>query len=106
MQYIYVQNVGNETFEKLGTIGTTNNLIIYLTRVFNMKSTTANKVLNTFNGTCSFGTLAGAFVSDTYLGRYNTICISSVSSFLVLIPSLHYLNSFPPSIKNSYINIS
>ncbi|KAH6799033.1 Major facilitator superfamily protein [Perilla frutescens var. frutescens] len=77
--------IGNETFEKLGTIGTTTNLIVYLTTVFNMNSTTANKVLNTFNGTCNFGTLAGAFLSDTYLGRYNTICISSVSSFLGML---------------------
>ncbi|KAL2254022.1 UNVERIFIED_CONTAM: Protein NRT1/ PTR FAMILY 2.10 [Sesamum indicum] len=89
--------IGNETFEKLGTIGTSSNLLVYLTTVFNMKSITATNVLNVFNGTSNFGTLLGAFLSDTYLGRYKTLGIASVSSFLGMMiltltaafPSLH-----------------
>ncbi|KAL0384971.1 UNVERIFIED_CONTAM: protein NRT1/ PTR FAMILY 2.11 [Sesamum radiatum] len=75
--------IGNETFEKLGTIGTSSNLLVYLTTVFNMKSITATNVINVFNGTCNFGTLLGAFLSDTYLGRYKTLGIASISSFLI-----------------------
>ncbi|KAG8388660.1 hypothetical protein BUALT_Bualt02G0148400 [Buddleja alternifolia] len=59
--------IGNETFEKLGTIGTSSNLLVYLTTVFNMKSITATNIINVFNGTCNLGTLLGAFASDTYL---------------------------------------
>ncbi|KAL0335657.1 UNVERIFIED_CONTAM: protein NRT1/ PTR FAMILY 2.11 [Sesamum radiatum] len=89
--------IGNETFEKLGTIGTSSNLLVYLTTVFNMKSITATNVINIFNGTCNFGTLLGAFLSDTYLGRYKTLGIASISSFLGMMvltltaafPSLH-----------------
>ncbi|KAL7153345.1 hypothetical protein ABFS83_04G161800 [Erythranthe nasuta] len=89
--------IGNETFEKLGTIGTSSNLLVYLTTVFNMKSITATNVINIFNGTCNFGTLLGAFLSDTYLGRYKTLGIASVSSFLGMVvltmtaafPNLH-----------------
>ncbi|KAK6148503.1 hypothetical protein DH2020_019415 [Rehmannia glutinosa] len=77
--------IGNETFEKLGTIGTSSNLLVYLTTVFNMKSITATNVINTFNGTCNVGTLLGAFMSDTYLGRYRTIGIASISSFLGML---------------------
>ncbi|XP_009764700.1 protein NRT1/ PTR FAMILY 2.11-like [Nicotiana sylvestris] len=73
--------IGNETFEKLGTIGTSANLLVYLTTVFNMKSITATNLINVFNGTCNFGTLLGAFLSDTYLGRYKTLGIASISSF-------------------------
>lgn len=73
--------IGNETFEKLGTIGTSANLLVYLTTVFNMKSITATNLINIFNGTCNFGTLLGAFLSDTYLGRYKTLGIASISSF-------------------------
>lgn len=80
---------GNETFEKLGTIGTSSNLLVYLTTVFNMKSITATNVINVFNGTCNLGTLLGAFLSDTYLGRYKTLGTASVSSFLVL-KHFHY----------------
>ncbi|XP_059303882.1 protein NRT1/ PTR FAMILY 2.11-like [Lycium ferocissimum] len=73
--------IGNETFEKLGTIGTSSNLLVYLTTVFNMKSITATNLINVFNGTCNFGTLLGAFLSDTYLGRYKTLGMASISSF-------------------------
>ncbi|KAL8547342.1 hypothetical protein ACS0TY_006894 [Phlomoides rotata] len=50
-----------------------------------MKSITATNVLNVFNGTCNFGTVIGAFLSDTYLGRYKTLGIASVSSFLGML---------------------
>ncbi|XP_075491612.1 LOW QUALITY PROTEIN: protein NRT1/ PTR FAMILY 2.11-like [Primulina tabacum] len=77
--------IGNETFEKLGTIGTSSNLLVYLTTVFHMNSITAANVVNIFNGTCNFGTLAGAFLCDTYLGRYKTLGIASISSFLGML---------------------
>lgn len=57
--------IGNETFEKLGTIGSSSNLLVYLTSVFHLKSITATNIVNIFNGTCNFGTLLGAFLSDT-----------------------------------------
>lgn len=48
-----------------------------------MKTITATNLINIFNGTCNFGTLIGAFLSDAYFGRYNTLGFASVSSFLV-----------------------
>ncbi|XP_075661795.1 protein NRT1/ PTR FAMILY 2.11-like isoform X2 [Castanea sativa] len=41
--------IGNETFEKLGTLGTSTNLLVYFTTVFNMKSITATLLINIFN---------------------------------------------------------
>lgn len=89
--------IGNETFEKLGAIGTLANLLVYLTQVFNMKSITAANFLNVFNGTSNFATLAGAVLSDTFFGRYTTLGFCSILSFLGLfvialthaIPTLH-----------------
>ncbi|KAL8097986.1 protein NRT1/ PTR FAMILY 2.11-like [Apium graveolens] len=77
--------IGNETFEKLGTIGTSSNLLVYLTTVFNLKSITATNLINIFNGTCNFGTLLGAFLCDTYFGRYKTLGFASISSFLGML---------------------
>ncbi|XP_059640867.1 protein NRT1/ PTR FAMILY 2.11-like [Cornus florida] len=77
--------IGNETFEKLGTIGTSSNLLIYLTTVFHMNAITATNLVNIFNGTCNFGTLIGAYLSDTYFGRYKTLGFASVSSFLGML---------------------
>ena len=83
--------IGNETFEKLGAIGTLSNLLVYVTVVFNMKSITAATLINIFNGTTNFATLPGAFLSDTYFGRYKTLGFASIASFMVLriLPVAH-----------------
>lgn len=75
---------GNETFEKLGAIGTLSNLLVYLTTVFNLKNITATNVINIFNGSTNFATLLGAFCSDTYLGRYKTIFLGTLASYMVI----------------------
>ncbi|KAL2515956.1 Protein NRT1/PTR FAMILY 2.11 [Forsythia ovata] len=77
--------IGNETFEKLGAIGTLHNLQIYLTTFFNMKRITATTLLNVFNGTTNFATLLGAYFCDTYFGRYNTLGFGTIASFLGLL---------------------
>ncbi|MFS7971950.1 putative proton-dependent oligopeptide transporter family, MFS transporter superfamily [Helianthus anomalus] len=77
--------IGNETFEKLGAIGTLSNLLVYLTTVFNMKSITATTLLNIFNGTTNFSTLIGAYLCDTYFGRYKTLGFASIASFAGLL---------------------
>ncbi|KAI7746211.1 hypothetical protein M8C21_026151, partial [Ambrosia artemisiifolia] len=77
--------IGNETFEKLGAIGTLSNLLVYLTTVFNMKSITATTLLNVFNGTTNFSTLLGAYLCDTYFGRYKTLGFASIASFAGLL---------------------
>lgn len=76
---------GNEAFEKLGTTGATSNMVVYFTSVYNMKSITATTLITIFGGTTNFATLPGAFLSDTYFGRYKTLGFSSVASFLVLL---------------------
>lgn len=78
-------HAGNETFEKLGTIGTLANLLVYLTTVFNLSSLTATNIINIFNGSASLSTLLGAFLCDTYFGRYKTLGFCTIASFLVSI---------------------
>ncbi|CAM8936886.1 unnamed protein product [Rhodiola kirilowii] len=77
--------IGNETFEKLGTIGTSTNLLVYLTTVFNLRSIQATYLVNIFNGTANFATIIGAFLCDTYFGRYKTLGFASISSFLGML---------------------
>lgn len=77
--------IGNETFEKLGTIGTLANLLVYLTTVFNLNSITATNIINIFNGSASLSTLLGAFLCDTYFGRYKTLGFCTIASFLGLL---------------------
>ncbi|KAM0913799.1 hypothetical protein ACQ4PT_011929 [Festuca glaucescens] len=93
--------IGNETFEKLGTIGTLSNMLVYLTTVYDMQSSVhAATLLNVFSGTSNLATVADAFVSDTYLGRYTTLAAATISSFvgmviLTLTAALHSLH--PPT---------
>lgn len=77
--------IGNETFENLGTLGTSANLLIYLTTVFNMKNITATTLINIFNGTTNIATLLGAFLCDTYFGRYKTLGFATIASFLGML---------------------
>uniref|UniRef100_A0A6N2M883 Major facilitator superfamily (MFS) profile domain-containing protein n=1 Tax=Salix viminalis TaxID=40686 RepID=A0A6N2M883_SALVM len=53
--------------------------------VFNMKSVTATTLLNIFNGTTNLAPLIGAYLSDTYFGRYKTLGFASVFSFLGMV---------------------
>ncbi|CAF2036994.1 protein NRT1/ PTR FAMILY 2.11 [Brassica rapa] len=89
--------IGNETFEKLGIIGTLSNLLVYLTSVFNMKSVTAATIITAFAGTVNFGTFVAAFLCDTYFGRYKTLTVAVLACFLgslailltAAVPQLH-----------------
>ncbi|XP_062214942.1 protein NRT1/ PTR FAMILY 2.11-like [Phragmites australis] len=74
--------IGNETFEKLGTLGTSANLLVYLTQVFHMRSVDAATLLNGLNGTTSLAPIIGAFLSDAYLGRYLALAIASIASLI------------------------
>ncbi|KAG1347526.1 putative protein NRT1/ PTR FAMILY 2.10 [Cocos nucifera] len=75
--------IGNETFEKLGSIGIASNLLVYLTTIFHLKSVTAATTLNVFNGTTNLATVIGAFVADSYLGRYTTLGFACISSLMI-----------------------
>ncbi|KAF7806158.1 Protein NRT1/ PTR FAMILY 2.11 [Senna tora] len=91
--------IGNETFEKLGAIGTLANLLVYLTTVFNLKNITATNIVNIFSGSTNLATLFGAFFSDTYFGRYKTIGFCTFASFvglLVIQLTAAFKNLHPP----------
>ncbi|KAK6153374.1 hypothetical protein DH2020_013013 [Rehmannia glutinosa] len=91
--------IGNETFEKLGAIGTLSNLQVYLTAIFNMKRISATTLLNVFNGTTNIATLVGAYLCDTYFGRYNTLGFASIASLfglLVITLTAAIKNMHPP----------
>ncbi|GAB2223781.1 hypothetical protein Drorol1_Dr00004521 [Drosera rotundifolia] len=77
--------IGNEAFGVLGNVGSTSNLLVYFTTVFNMNSITATNLVNILNGSSSLAALPGAIISDTYSGRYNAVAVGSISSFLGLL---------------------
>ncbi|KAF8655919.1 hypothetical protein HU200_060874 [Digitaria exilis] len=90
--------IGNETCEKLGTIGTTANLLVYLTTVYGMDGATATTLLSLWSGTVNVAPVLGAFLSDSYLGRYATIALASMASFAGMI--ILTLTAAAPSLRH------
>jgi len=85
---------GNECCERLAYYGMSTNLVNYLQERFNQGNVTAANNVTTWSGTCYITPLIGAFLADSYLGRYWTIASFSVIYALV---SSDYLCCFQVS---------
>lgn len=98
--------IGIEIAERLAYYGIASNLVTYLTNVMHQTTVTAAKNVNVWAGTASMLPLLGAFVADSYLGRYWTIFFSSVLYLLglCLLTLSASLTSFrpPPCDTTSY----
>lgn len=68
----------NEVCEKLAVVGFQTNMISYLTQQLHMPLTKAANTLTNFGGTSSLTPLLGAFISDSYAGKFWTITIASI----------------------------
>lgn len=69
--------------EKFAYFGVISNLITYLTGPLGLSTVTAAVNVNVWFGTTSLFPLVGDFIADAFLGRYQTIIISSVLYILV-----------------------
>ncbi|GKB07859.1 NRT1/ PTR family 8.1-like protein, partial [Tanacetum coccineum] len=70
--------LGNECCERLAFYGMSSNLVRYFKYHLNEHSSAASRNLSAWTGTCYLTPLIGAFVADTYLGRYWTIATFSI----------------------------
>ncbi|KAH7536755.1 hypothetical protein FEM48_Zijuj03G0020200 [Ziziphus jujuba var. spinosa] len=67
-----------EIAERFTFYGLSGNLITFLTKELNQSTPTAAKNVNTWLGITSFCPFLGAFIADSFLGRFRTILISSI----------------------------
>ncbi|KAH7529172.1 hypothetical protein FEM48_Zijuj05G0156300 [Ziziphus jujuba var. spinosa] len=74
--------LGNESFEKLASMSLIANITVYLNKNYNLSGIFLVNVINIWNGFSNISSLAGAFVSDTYLGKFRTLLLGSISSLL------------------------
>ncbi|CAN1852514.1 Protein NRT1/ PTR FAMILY 2.13 [Linum perenne] len=77
--------LGNETCERLATIGLFANFQVYLTREFHMEQAKAAQLLNVWSGFTNFMPLLGAFICDAYIGRFKTIAFSVFAELMGMV---------------------
>lgn len=95
--------VANEICEKLAVVGFGTNMVIYLTNELHLPLTKAANTLTNFGGTASLTPLFGAFIADTFAGRFWTITVASIIyqiGMIILTLSAILPQLRPPSCKD------
>lgn len=70
--------LGNECCERLAYYGMSTNIYLYFKNQLNQHTATASRNVSNWSGTCYIMPLLGAFLADSYLGRYWTIASFSI----------------------------
>uniref|UniRef100_A0A0D6R4L3 Major facilitator superfamily (MFS) profile domain-containing protein n=1 Tax=Araucaria cunninghamii TaxID=56994 RepID=A0A0D6R4L3_ARACU len=74
--------LGNECAERLAYYGMSSNMVNYLKKNLNMGNATTTRNNTNWGGTCYITPLIGAFLADSYWGRYRTIITFSIVYFI------------------------
>ncbi|CAN1218819.1 Protein NRT1/ PTR FAMILY 1.2 [Linum perenne] len=74
-----------DAFEKVATFGLMPNMILYLTREYGMENVQGANVLFMWSAATNFTPVLGAFLADSYVGRFRMIAFGSIFSLLGLV---------------------
>ncbi|KAE8692343.1 putative protein NRT1/ PTR FAMILY 2.14 [Hibiscus syriacus] len=74
--------LANATFERLASYGLMANFMVYLQREYHMNQIQAATILNAWSGASNFAPVVGAYVSDSFIGKFWTIVLGSFASLL------------------------
>ncbi|KAJ4964970.1 hypothetical protein NE237_016819 [Protea cynaroides] len=84
-------------------MGVAANLVTYATGTLHLPSATAANIVTNFSGASYLAALFGGFIADTFLGRYWTLSIATLTETLgvaILTISTAMPSLYPPSCKN------
>lgn len=86
----YVDSItGYEIFERMAYYGIASNLVIYLTDKLHEGTVESSNNVTNWIGTVWMTPLLGAYIADTFLGRYWTFIIAS-AIYLAVIPLISF----------------
>ncbi|KAF5815997.1 putative proton-dependent oligopeptide transporter family, MFS transporter superfamily [Helianthus annuus] len=88
---LFIGFCANEVCEKLAVVGFQTNMINYLTQQLHMPVTEAANTLTNFGGTASLTPMLGAFIANSFEGRFWTITVASIIYQIVSSPSFMQL---------------
>ncbi|KAH9655612.1 protein NRT1/ PTR FAMILY 1.2 [Citrus sinensis] len=77
--------IANEAFERMASTGFMPNMILYLCREYNMKITEGTNVLFFWSAASNFLPILGAFLADSYVGRYAMIGFGCITCLLGMV---------------------
>ncbi|XP_020225228.2 protein NRT1/ PTR FAMILY 2.8-like [Cajanus cajan] len=77
--------IGNESFEKLASMSLISNLTLYLLTNYNLSGIYVVNVVQIWSGSSNIFSIIGAFISDTYLGRFRTLLYGCIASLLGIL---------------------
>lgn len=73
----------NEVFEKVAGYGLNANMILYLTKEYHFSYADSASALYLWSAFSNFMPILGAFLSDSYLGRFRVIASASLVNLVV-----------------------
>ncbi|PIA42653.1 hypothetical protein AQUCO_02000238v1 [Aquilegia coerulea] len=89
--------IANESLEKVASVGLHPNMIFYLMKGYHMSNASGTSILHLWQALSNFLPIVGAFLSDSYFGRFQVVALGSISSFLGVI--LLWLTTMIPQAK-------
>lgn len=86
----WIDGTVNQGLATLAFFGVGVNLVIFLTRVLGQNNADAANSVSKWTGTVYIFSLVGAFLSDSYWGRYKTCAIFQVIFVIVSLLTLGF----------------
>ncbi|OIW03808.1 hypothetical protein TanjilG_30084 [Lupinus angustifolius] len=91
--------IGNEALAKLASVGVFPNMIVYLIGDYRVGVVKATKIIFLWFAATNFTPVVGAIIADTYLGRFLSIGLGSILTFLGM--ALLWLTTMIPQSRPS-----
>uniref|UniRef100_A0A5B6YI92 Uncharacterized protein n=1 Tax=Davidia involucrata TaxID=16924 RepID=A0A5B6YI92_DAVIN len=98
--------VGYEAFERMAFYGIASNLVVYLTTQLHEDTVSSVRNVNNWSGSVWITPILGAYIADSYLGRFWTFTVSSLIYVMgmVLLTMAVSLKFMKPACANEVCN--